>query len=94
MENSSNRVGVTLSAAYGVALLLGAPARAADASPWAEDSYSAIRLIAGANKSGAESLRAGIEINMQPAWHTYWRYPGNSGVPPRSVFPARTISPS
>jgi DsbC/DsbD-like thiol-disulfide interchange protein len=85
MENSSNRIGVTL-AACGVALMLGAPARAADASPWVEDSYSAIRLIAGANKSGAESLRAAIEIKMQPAWHTYWRYPGDSGVPPRFSF--------
>ena len=85
MENSSNRIGVTL-AACGVALMLGAPARAADASPWVEDSYSAIRLIAGANKSGAESLRAGIEIKMQPGWHTYWRYPGDSGVPPRFSF--------
>jgi DsbC/DsbD-like thiol-disulfide interchange protein len=66
--------------------MLGAPARAADASPWVEDSYSAIRLIAGANKSGAESLRAGIEIKMQPGWHTYWRYPGDSGVPPRFSF--------
>ena len=85
MENSSNRIGVTL-AACGFALMLGAPARAADASPWVEDSYSAIRLIAGANKSGAESLRAGIEIKMQPGWHTYWRYPGDSGVPPRFSF--------
>src|SRR5664279_3377105 len=87
MENSSNRIGVTL-AACGFALMLGAPARAADASPWVEDSYSAIRLIAGANKSGAESLRAGIEIKLQPGWHTYWRYPGDSGVPPRFVFAA------
>src|ERR1017187_8235614 len=85
MENSSSRIGVTL-AAGGVALMRGAPARAADASPWVEDSYSAIRLIAGANKSGAESLRAGIEIKMQPGWHTYWRYPGDSGVPPRFSF--------
>jgi len=85
MENSSKRIGVTL-AACGVALMLGAPARAADASPWVEDSYSGLRLIAGANRSGAESLRAGIEIKMQPAWHTYWRYPGDSGVPPRFSF--------
>jgi len=85
MENSSKRIGVTL-AACGIALMLGAPAHAADASPWVEDSYSAIRLIAGANQSGAESLRAGIEIKMQPAWHTYWRYPGDSGVPPRFSF--------
>src|SRR5471032_819646 len=85
METSSKRIGVTL-AACGIAVMLGAPARAADASPWVEDSYSAIRLIAGANQSGAESLRAGIEIKMQPGWHTYWRYPGDSGVPPRFSF--------
>ncbi len=81
----NNRLRVTL-AACGIAMLLGAPARAADASPWVEDINSAIRLIAGANKSDAESLRAGIEIKMQPGWHTYWRYPGDSGVPPRFSF--------
>jgi len=85
MKNLNNRIGATL-AACGIALLTGAPARAADASPWVEDTYSAIRLIAGANRSGADSLRAGIEIKMQPAWHTYWRYPGDSGVPPRFSF--------
>jgi len=85
MKNLNNRIGATL-AACGIALLTGAPARAADASPWVEDTYSAIRLIAGANQSGADRLRAGIEIKMQPAWHTYWRYPGDSGVPPRFSF--------
>ena len=72
-------------AAGGVAVLTAGPARAADASPWAEDNYSAIRLIAGA-KSSADALRAGIEIKLQPGWHTYWRYPGDSGVPPRFDF--------
>ena len=73
-------------AAGGFAVLAGSAARAADASPWVADTYSAIRLIAGANKSGADALRAGIEIKLQPGWHTYWRYPGNSGVPPRFNF--------
>ena len=63
-----------------------APARAADASAWRQDIHSAFRLIAGANKAGATPMRAGIEIKMQPGWHTYWRYPGNSGVPPRFDF--------
>ena len=45
-----------------------------------------MRLIAGANKDGADSLRAGIEIKLQPGWKTYWRYPGDSGVPPRFDF--------
>ncbi len=85
MEKIGNRIRVT-AAACGLALLLGAPAHAADASPWVEDNYSGIRLIAGASKSGAESLHAGIEIKMQPGWHTYWRYPGDSGVPPRFSF--------
>lgn len=64
------------------------PAQAADASAWSQDTKSAMRLIAGANdktEKGAP-LRAGIEIKMQPGWHTYWRYPGDSGVPPRFSF--------
>jgi len=73
-------------AACGIAVIFGAPARAADASPWVADSYSAVRLITGANKSDAESLRAGIEMKIQPGWHTYWRYPGDSGVPPHFSF--------
>ena len=67
-------------------MLLGAPAHAADASPWSQDSRSGVRLLAGANKTGAALLRAGIEIKLQPGWKTYWRYPGDSGVPPRFDF--------
>lgn len=25
---------------------------------------------------------AGIEITLDPAWHTYWRIPGEAGIPP------------
>jgi DsbC/DsbD-like thiol-disulfide interchange protein len=71
----------------GVLILSAAlPARAADASVWSQDSKSAVRLIAGANKADDASLRAGIEVKLQPGWHTYWRYPGDSGVPPRFDF--------
>jgi DsbC/DsbD-like thiol-disulfide interchange protein len=72
-------------AACGVATMFSAPARADDASPWSEDIRSAIRLIAGSNQ-GAAPLRAGVEIKLQPGWKTYWRYPGDSGVPPRFDF--------
>ena len=27
-------------------------------------------------------FRAGVEIKLKEGWHTYWRYPGDSGVPP------------
>ncbi len=73
-------------AACGLVTILTTPARAADASPWIEDIHSAFRLIAGSGTQGDAVLRAGIEIRMQPGWHTYWRYPGDSGVPPRFDF--------
>jgi len=48
------------------------------------DIRSAVRLIA-ATANGAQ-YRAAVEIRMDPGWHTYWRYPGDSGVPPRFDF--------
>ncbi|MFZ3336782.1 MAG: protein-disulfide reductase DsbD domain-containing protein, partial [Xanthobacteraceae bacterium] len=32
------------------------------------------------------TLRAGLEIKLDPGWHTYWRDPGDSGVPPTFDF--------
>lgn len=60
--------------------------QAADESPWSEDVRSASRIVAGSGKSGDAQLRAGVEIKMQPGWKTYWRYPGDSGVPPHFDF--------
>jgi len=62
------------------------PSLAADESPWSDDVRSATRLVAGSGKNGDAQLRAGIEIKMQPGWKTYWRYPGDSGVPPHFDF--------
>jgi len=70
-------------------LLFGvAPAIAADASSWVNDSHSAVRLVAGRaiGQAGGRILRAGIEFKLQPGWKTYWRYPGDSGVPPAFNF--------
>jgi DsbC/DsbD-like thiol-disulfide interchange protein len=65
-------------------------AAAADASSWDGDARSAIRLLAGpAAGSGGDSggeLRAGIELRLAAGWKTYWRYPGDSGVPPAFDF--------
>jgi DsbC/DsbD-like thiol-disulfide interchange protein len=65
-------------------------ARAADASAWSGDSRSAARLIAGATRSqdGVAIDRAGVEIRLADGWKTYWRYPGDSGVPPQFDFSA------
>ena len=58
--------------------------RAEDSSPWQQDTHSAIRLLAG-SRSGTVLL-GGIAIQLQPGWKTYWRTPGDSGVPPRFDF--------
>jgi len=58
--------------------------RAQDASPWQSDAHSAVRLLAG-SRSGAVLL-GGIALQLQPGWKTYWRTPGDSGVPPRFDF--------
>jgi len=82
-------LGVALRAAFGLAatLLASLPAieaRAEDSSPWQRDSHSAVRLLAG-SRSGAV-LMGGIAFQLQPGWKTYWRTPGDSGVPPRFDF--------
>jgi DsbC/DsbD-like thiol-disulfide interchange protein len=69
-----------------LAALTAPAAQAADESAWNEDVRSAIRLIAGSNKAGDTTLRAGIEVKLRPGWKTYWRYPGDSGVPPQFDF--------
>ena len=43
-----------------------------------------MRLLAG-SRSGAVLL-GGIAFQLQPGWKTYWRNPGDSGVPPRFDF--------
>ena len=68
------------------ASLLAVPAQAADASSWSSDLRSSIRLIAGDNRDATGVLRAGVELKLAPGWKTYWRYPGDSGIPPSFDF--------
>src|SRR6266550_6231090 len=81
-------VTVPLRAVLGVAALCVActtsAVRAEDASPWQRDAHSAVRLLAG-SRSGTVLL-GGVAIQLQPGWKTYWRTPGDSGVPPRFDF--------
>jgi DsbC/DsbD-like thiol-disulfide interchange protein len=66
-------------------MLAAVPALAADSSAWDRDARAGIRLIAG-NPGPDGAMRAGVEFNLAPGWKTYWRYPGDSGVPPRFDF--------
>ena len=80
---------VPIRAAFGLAATLftatlAIDARAEDASPWQHDAHSAVRLVAGSRSGGV--LLGGIAIQLQDGWKTYWRNPGDSGVPPRFDF--------
>lgn len=57
-----------------------------DMTTWDGDARSGVRMIAGARPAGAPHLRAGVEIRLARGWHTYWRYPGDAGVPPQFNF--------
>jgi DsbC/DsbD-like thiol-disulfide interchange protein len=61
---------------------------AGDASAWDEGLQSAARLIAAraTGTGGGLVYRSGVEIKLNPGWKTYWRYPGDSGVPPSFDF--------
>jgi DsbC/DsbD-like thiol-disulfide interchange protein len=59
-------------------------ARAEDASPWQKGPHAAVRLLAGSHSGPV--LLGGIAVQLDPGWKTYWRSPGDSGVPPRFDF--------
>ena len=73
---------LALSAAISAAFLA-APAHAVR-SDWTDLAEGQLRLLAERDGSGA--VHGGVEITLEPGWHTYWRYPGVSGIPPRFDF--------
>lgn len=48
-------------------------------SPWQESIGARARLVAG--QAGGAPF-AGVEIVLEDGWKTYWRVPGDAGVPP------------
>lgn len=48
-------------------------------SGWVGENFGRVRLIAG--EVGGR-IMAGVEIRLDRGWKTYWRIPGDAGVPP------------
>jgi suppressor for copper-sensitivity B len=59
--------------------------RAAEAatSPWVRNDHTELRLIAEPVGQPRGELRLGLEFQIKPGWHIYWRSPGDAGLPPR-----------
>src|SRR3954466_3952248 len=58
------------------------------ASPWVEGHRSRARLLDAGREGG--SRLAALEIVLAPEFKTYWRTPGDSGVPPAFDWAAST----
>lgn len=65
-------------------LLLLAPGAAwSQASDWQDAEQARVRLISGVAGVGNDTeISAGLEVELKPGWHTYWRSPGDAGAPP------------
>src|SRR5262245_37498258 len=59
------------------------PADKAEASAWVDVPSSRVRLLASAAKTAGGSYLAGVEMVIADGWKTYWRTPGDAGVPPQ-----------
>lgn len=69
-------------AAASVVLLTAGPAYGG-AGDWSACPYSSVRLVVAEEAvGGRDTLRVGVQIRLEPGWETYWRTPGDAGVPP------------
>ena len=72
-----------LAAALATAFPVGSAARA-ETGAWDESAHAKVRLIAAVPAAGAAGrVQLGLEIKLAPGWKTYWRSPGEGGLPPR-----------
>ena len=76
-------LGSSLAMTVCVALAGASLAASPGESPWVGETFSKVRLVSGsvAGMSDGQMI-AGVQIRLEPGWKTYWRMPGDSGVPP------------
>ncbi|MEJ5018648.1 protein-disulfide reductase DsbD domain-containing protein [Ochrobactrum vermis] len=58
----------------------------ASTSDWTETPGGRVRVIiedSGADNAARHERRGVLQIELQPGWKTYWRNPGDAGVPPQ-----------
>jgi suppressor for copper-sensitivity B len=69
--------------ATAIAWLAAAQPAAAQATAWQDLEHAKARLIAATTAVGtAGEVWLGLEIKLDPEFKTYWRSPGDAGVPP------------
>lgn len=59
------------------------------ASEWTRVEGAAVRVVLSANPDERGRLRGALQVDLEPGWKTYWRDPGDAGVPPSVTASAR-----
>lgn len=55
---------------------------ASGSSAWVENDAARVRLISQQTSIDGSSITLGVQIQLSQGWKTYWRNPGDSGIPP------------
>lgn len=71
-----------LATALGAALLASSNAHASS-SEWHQAEGGRFRLVTSGQPDADGKLKGVLDIELKPGWKTYWRDPGDSGVPPQ-----------
>lgn len=54
------------------------------ATDWVDEDFTSVRLISAQTETGSkQTLRLGLEYELQPDWKIYWRSAGDAGFPPQ-----------
>ncbi|MGF6228264.1 suppressor for copper-sensitivity B [Inquilinus ginsengisoli] len=77
------RLAVLVAAAFGLAAMAGPGAAGAAETPWQNAKGASARLVTAVDGTGTlGEIPAGLHIRLEPHWKTYWRSPGDAGLPP------------
>jgi DsbC/DsbD-like thiol-disulfide interchange protein len=72
-----------LPAIAALSVTLGAAGDAqASSSAWLEMEGARVRLVTTGEPDAQGQLKGMLDIQLKPGWKTYWRDPGDAGVPP------------
>lgn len=80
------RLAIAVSALFATAagLLAAVATRPADAAAtaWAKHEFARARLVSAVSAVGdLQQVRLGLHLKLEPGWWTYWRSPGDAGLP-------------
>ena len=74
-------VAICLSSIAATSVALAASDMATD---WIDEDFTSVRLISAQTETaGKQTLRLGLEYELQPEWKIYWRSAGDAGFPPQ-----------